>query len=264
MDANSAMRDRVVLITGASGGIGRVMAQRYAQAGAKLVLAARRQEELEQTAHLVVAAGSDVHLRVTDIRHERECEALVAEALDRFGRLDVLINNAAVPGRDQAVAEATLENWHDTIATNLLAPVVLTREALHQAMLPAASGNIQFFSSAAAKSVLPHKAHYAASKLALVPLAQTLAMEVGPVGIRVNTLVIGTVRGELVDGYAERVAAEEGVSADEVRARLAGSSALRRLVEPEEVADTSLWLASDASSAITGQDINVTAGGEKR
>jgi 3-hydroxybutyrate dehydrogenase len=80
----------------------------------------------------------------------------------------------------------------------------------------------------------------------------------------VNTLVIGTVRGELVDNYVARIAGEEGVGDDEVRARLAGNNALRRLVEPDEVADTSLWLASDASSSITGQDINVTAGGEKR
>ena len=256
--------DRVVLITGASGGIGRVLAQRYAQCGASLVLAARRRDELDETAHLVLDAGGKATVRVTDIRDEEQCRLLVRGAVEHFGRLDVLVNNAAVPGRDEAIVDATVENWNDTIATNLIAPMVLAREALRRAMIPASSGNIQFLSSAAAKSVHPRKAHYAAAKMGLIPLAQTLAIEVGPLGIRVNTLVIGGVAGELVDRYVARIAAEEGVSVDVVRTRMTAGTALKRLVQPEEVADVSLWLASDASAAITGQNINVTAGGEKR
>ena len=264
MSVLPSFRDRVVLITGASGGIGRVMAQRYAEAGAALVLAARRRPELEETARLVGGAGAEALVHVTDIRVEEECRLLVRTALDRFGRLDVLVNNAAVPGRDEAIADATLENWNDTLATNLIGPMLLSREALRQAMVPAASGNIQFLSSAAAKSVHPRKAHYAVAKMGLLPLAQTLAIEVGGLGIRVNTLVVGGVAGELIDGYIARRAGEEGVSPDVVRTRIASGAALQRLVRPEEVADVSLWLASDATSAITGQNINVTAGGEKR
>ena len=264
MSVLPSFRDRVVLITGASGGIGRVMAQRYAEAGASLVLAARRRPELEETARLVGGAGAEALVRVTDIRVEEECRLLVRAALDRFGRLDVLVNNAAVPGRDEAIADATLENWNDTLATNLIGPMLLSREALRQAMVPAASGNIQFLSSAAAKSVHPRKAHYAVAKMGLLPLAQTLAIEVGGLGIRVNTLVVGGVAGELIDGYIARIAGEEGVSPDVVRTRIASGAALQRLVRPEEVADVSLWLASEATSAITGQNINVTAGGEKR
>jgi NAD(P)-dependent dehydrogenase (short-subunit alcohol dehydrogenase family) len=256
--------DRVVLITGASGGIGRVLARRYAQCGASLVLAARRQHELEDTGRLVTDAGGKAMVRVTDIRVEDQCHLLVHDAVARFGRLDVLVNNAAVPGRDEAIVDATVENWHDTIATNLLAPMVLAREALRQAMVPAASGNIQFLSSAAAKAVHPRKAHYAVAKMGLLPLAQTLAIEVGPLGIRVNTLVVGGVAGELIDRYVTRIGDEEGVEPDVVRTRIAAGAALKRLVLPEEVADVSLWLASEASSAITGQNINVTAGGEKR
>lgn len=255
---------QVCVITGAGTGIGRVLASTYARAGATLVLAARRVELLEETAAAVRADGGTVTTTGCDIRREDDCRALIATALQTHGRVDVLLNNAAVPGADQAVAEMDLANWNDTIATNVTGPMLLSREALSQAMLPTSRGNIQFFSSAAAKSVLPRKAHYAVAKLGLIPLAQTLAMEVGAAGIRVNTLVIGTVAGELVDAWADRVAAAEGVDASSVLQRLADDAAMKRLVTAEEVASTSLWLASDAASAITGQNINVTAGAEKR
>jgi len=258
------LRGRVALITGAGTGIGRVLASRYAAAGADVALAARRRPLLEETAAMLAGSGTDALVRDTDIRDEGACRDLVAEVIGRFGRLDVLLNNAAVPGRDEPVAEMTLENWNDTLATNITAPMLLSREVLRQAMIPAEAGNIQFFSSAAAKSVLPRKSHYAVAKLGLIALAQTLAMEVGHLGIRVNTLVIGTVAGELVETYVSRLAAQEDSAPAEVLRRLTASSALGRLVQPEEVADVSLWLASDAASAITGQDINVTAGAEKR
>lgn len=259
-----SIRGSVCVITGAGTGIGRVLAERYADAGAVVVLAARRVELLDQAAATIRASGGRATVHRCDLRVEGDCEGLVSAVLAEHGRLDILLNNAAVPGRDQPVTEMDLANWNDTIATNVTGPMVLAREALRQAMVPAGRGNIQFFSSAAAKSVLPNKAHYAVAKLALLPLAQTLAMEVGPMGIRVNTLVIGTVAGDLVESWADRVAAEEGVGRPDVLGRLAQSAALRRLVTADEVAATSLWLASDAASAITGQDINVTAGAEKR
>lgn len=263
-DDSAHLSGQVALITGAGTGIGRVLARQYAVAGAAVVIAARRRDPLEETAALVEADGGTAHVIPGDLRSEDFCIRLVSETLDRFSRLDVLLNNAAVPGTDQVVAEMDLANWEDTIATNLTAPMLLSREALRQAMIPAGHGNIQLFSSAAAKSVVPRKAHYAAAKLGLIPFAQTLAMEVGEFGIRVNTLVIGTVAGELLEGYMARIAGDEGVGVDEIRSRFASGSALERFVEPEEVAATSLWLASDAASAITGQDINVTAGAEKR
>ncbi|OBK81658.1 SDR family oxidoreductase [Mycobacterium sp. 1164985.4] len=253
--------DTVALVTGASGGIGRVLARRYAELGARVALVARRSDELNATAAAVTEAGGEALVLVADIRDEKQCAEAVAETVARWGRLNVLVNNAAVPGTDQPVAEATVDNWNEVLATNLVAPMVLSREALRQAMIPARSGNIQFLSSAAARTVQPHKAHYAAAKLALSALGQTLALEVGTAGIRVNTLVVGTVEGQLVDNYLARRAAADGVSPDEVRRRLVASTKMGRLIRPDEVADVSIWLASDAASAITGQDINVTGGG---
>jgi NAD(P)-dependent dehydrogenase (short-subunit alcohol dehydrogenase family) len=254
------LRGRVAMITGASGGIGRVLARRYADCGAGVVLVGRRAEELARTATLVADGGGESLELVADIRAEDRCREVIDQALSHFGRLDVLVNNAAVPGQDQAVNEATVANWRDVLTTNLVAPMLLSREALQQTMITSGRGNIQFMSSAAARSVLPGKAHYAAAKLGLSALAQTLAVEVGTSGIRVNTIVIGAVAGELMDHYVARLAHEQHLAPEVVRGRVASANALARLVEPGEVADVSVWLASDAASAITGQDIFVTGG----
>lgn len=256
----SDLTGRVALITGASGGIGRVLGRRYARSGAKVALVARRPDELNVTAGAIADEGGEALVLVADIRDEHQCRDVIAATVSRWERLDVLVNNAAVPGVDQPVAEATTENWNDVLATDLVAPMVLSREALRQAMIPAKAGNIQFLSSAAARNVQPLKAHYAAAKLGLTALGQTLALEVGTIGIRVNTLVIGGVAGELFDNYVRRRAEAEGVSPADIRRRLVGRNKLGRLVQPDEVAEASIWLASDASSAITGQDLNVTGG----
>ena len=251
---------RAVLITGGGTGIGRALATTYAAAGARVVVAGRRLDPLAQTVEIVQQAGGTCHALTADVRREADCARLVDEALSRLGRLDVLVNNAGVPGTDMGVAEMTLENWNDTLATNLTGPMLLTREALRQAMIPAGAGNVQFCSSAAGMNVRPRKAHYAAAKLGLTALTQTLAHEVGRHGIRVNCLVIGLVAGELVERWIARMARETGRPPEAVRETLVASSPLRRAVEPDEVARLSLFLASDDASAITGQSIAVTGG----
>jgi NAD(P)-dependent dehydrogenase (short-subunit alcohol dehydrogenase family) len=262
--ADERFTDRVVLVTGAGTGIGRVLALSYAHAGAILVLAGRREALLEETAAAVRAAGATCLVQRADVAREEDCVALVARTRECFGRLDVLLNNAGLPGTDQPVAEMTLENWNHTIAVNVTGPMLLAREALRQVMISARAGNIQFFSSAAAKRVRARKAHYAVAKMGLIPLAQTLALEVGALGIRVNTLVIGLVAGDLVDSWIRRTADESGRAPDEIRAGIVADIPLKRAIDPQEIADLSLYLASDAASAITGQNINVTAGAEMR
>jgi NAD(P)-dependent dehydrogenase (short-subunit alcohol dehydrogenase family) len=255
---------RVALITGAGTGIGRILATAYAREGARVALGARRRELLDETAALVAKVGGEALVVRADVSREQDCREIVERTLERFGRLDVLINNAAVPGTDQAVVEMDLENWNRTIAIDLTGPMLMTREALRQAMIPARSGNVQFMSSAAAKKIRPRKAHYAVAKMGLIPLAQTLAHEVSQHGIRVNTLVIGLVAGELVDRWVERMAGETGRSPEDVRAGIVAEIPLRRPIEASEIADLSLFLASDSASAITGQNINITAGAEMR
>jgi len=255
---------QVVLVTGAGTGIGRVVAREYAREGARLAIGARRSALLEETASEVRDLGAECLIVPADVTREDDCAALVARTMDRWGRLDVLINNAAVPGTDMHVAEMTLDNWNTTIATNVTGPMLLAREALRRAMIPARRGNIQFFSSAAAKRIRPRKAHYAVAKMGLIPLTQTLALEVSEYGIRVNCLVIGLVAGDLVDRWVARIASERARPVDEVRQALLADIPMKRPVEPGEIAALSLYLASDAASAITGQNINVTNGAEMR
>jgi 3-hydroxybutyrate dehydrogenase len=127
-------------------------------------------------------------------------------------------------------------------------------------MVPAGRGNVQFLSSAAADNVRPRKAHYAVAKMGLVPLARTLAREVGGAGIRVNCLVVGLVAGDLVDHWVARMARESGRGEDDVRAGLTAGIPLGRALDADEITATSVFLATDAASAITGQTIRVTGG----
>lgn len=251
---------QVVMITGAGTGIGRVTALAYAQAGARLVLAGRRTALLEETAHTVVAAGSECVVQRADVTAPGDCAALVDRALAAFGRVDVLLNNAGAPGTDMPVAAMTLDNWNDTIAANLTGPMLLTRETLQRAMLPARRGNVQFCSSMAARNVRAGKAHYAVAKLGLVALTETLAREVSDHGIRVNCLMIGLVAGELVERWTARLAAESGKPEAAVRDALVADIPLKRALDPGEIAAVSIFLASEASSSLTGQTIRVAGG----
>ena len=255
---------KVVIVTGAGTGIGQATALGYAREGARVAMGARRVELLEETGKKIGALGGEWLALPCDVTRESDCIGLIERVVERFGRLDVLVNNAATPGTDMHVVDMTLENWNQTIATDLTGPMLLAREALRRAMLPARSGNIQFFSSAAAKKVIPRKAHYAVAKMGLIPLAQVLAHEVGPSGIRVNTIVIGGVAGDLVDRYLERLAGEGQGTVEQLRARMSVDTALKRMIDPAEIASLSVFLASDAASAITGQNINATAGSEMR
>lgn len=254
------LADQVVIVTGAGAGIGRSLALGYAREGAHVSIGARRPEPLEETAAAVRALGCECLVTPTDVTREAACARLVDQTLARFGRVDVLVNNAGAPGTDMPVAEMTRANWEETIATNLTGPMLLTREALRQAMLPAGRGNVQFVSSAAADNVRPHKAHYAVAKMGLVPLTRTLAREVGRQGIRVNCLVVGLVAGDLVDRWVARLAGESGRDEDTVRAGLVAGIPLGRALAADEITATSIFLATDAASAITGQAIRVTAG----
>ncbi len=249
-----------MIITGAGAGIGRDMALAFAREGARLAIAARRVALLEETADLAEQETGRRPLVIeTDVREEAQVDRMVDSAVAELGRLDIAISNAASPGVDLYLWEQTLENWNQTLATNLTGQFLVSRAALRH-LMPQRSGVIVLFSSTAAYEAFPRKSHYSASKFAALALTRTLAKESGPHGIRANCVVPGATATELLAGYFERIADERGIAAGEVEAELAAHAALGRIVAPREVTETGLFLCSDAGSGITGQAIRVCAG----
>ena len=251
---------KVAIITGAGTGIGRDMAIEFAKEGAKVTIAARRKELLEETADLAEQAGGLRPLVVQmDLTHEDQVEDMVQQTVAAFDQVDYMINNAAVPGKDLYVWEQTLQNWNDTFATNLTAKFLTSRACLKH-MMPRRSGVILTFSSTAALGPYPRKSHYTASKSGIFGFTRTLAQEVGPYGIRANCIIPGAINTELLQNYIKRIAGEQGRDPGELAKEMSSSSALQRQVEPREVTQTVMWLCSDDASAITGQMIRVCAG----
>jgi len=251
------LEGKVAIITGAGQGVGRVMAQMFSAEGAEVVLAGRREEALEQTASSIQGG---VLVVPTDITVEAEVVDLVAATVQRFGRVDVLMNNAAQPGKDLWIWEQTLENWNSTIAVDTTGAMLCMREVIRQSMLERRCGSIVNFSSTAGWTGMARKTHYTTAKAALRTLTKSVALEVGPYGIRVNCLVPGGISTELWVNWVKRQADEQGIDWEELAERRAQGTALRRISTPEEIALVGLFLASDESSAITGQSITADAG----
>jgi 3-oxoacyl-[acyl-carrier protein] reductase len=251
------LEGKVAIITGAGDGVGRVMAQLFAEEGAQLVLAARRKDKLDETASLIRQGTVVVP---TDITVEEDVIAMVAAAVDAFGRVDVLMNNAAQPGKDLYIWEQTLDNWNQTIAVDTTGAMLCMREVIRQSMLERRSGSIVNFSSTAGWTGMVRKTHYTTAKAALRTLTKSVALEVGPYGIRVNCLVPGGIMTDLYINWVKRMAGEQGIDWEELAARNAQATALRKTSTPEEIARVGLFLASDESSAITGQSITADAG----
>jgi NAD(P)-dependent dehydrogenase (short-subunit alcohol dehydrogenase family) len=249
---------KVAIITGASTGLGPVMAKLFVDQGARVLLAARREELVREAA---AACGDNAVAMRADVTDEDDVAAMVARAVETFGHVDVLCNNAAVPGTDLYVWEQTLENWNATIAVDVTAAMLCTREVLRQSMLERRSGVILNFSSTAAFAGMPRKTHYVTAKASLRAFTKTVALEVGPYGIRCNCVVPGGIDTELWQNWIRRTAAEEGVSYEAQRASQLSGVALRDISSPEDIANLALFLAGDESRTITGQSIPVDAGG---
>jgi 3-oxoacyl-[acyl-carrier protein] reductase len=252
--------DKVVIITGAGEGLGRTMAEMIAAEGGRVVLAGRRRPLLEETATRVEVAGGTALVQPTDVTDDAAVARLVAVTVERWGQVDVLLNNASQPGKDLHIWEQTLENWNATIAADLTGPMLLTREVARQSMMGRGRGAIVNFSSTASVDGMPRKSHYTVAKGGLRLLTKVTARELGPHGIRVNCVVPGGIATDLLQRYWERIAGERGTTADAIREKAERSTWLRKIAQPEETAAAALFLASDDASAITGQSLIVDAG----
>lgn len=253
------LKDKIAVITGGGQGLGRVIALACAREGADLVLASRSVEALQETRAEVESLGRQALVVPTDICYEDSVRNLAEQALARFGRVDILVNNTGITGPTAPLWEITPAEWEETFAVNVTGAYLCCRAFL-PAMIERRSGSILFISSMTGKRPLFGRSPYAAGKLALVGLARTLAWETGPYGIRVNVISPGPIEGERVERVIRNQAQAEGISEDEARRRFTSSSPLGRLVPPGDIADAVVFLASDKAASITGEDLNVSAG----
>src|SRR5579884_710976 len=253
------LQDKIAVVTGGGRGIGQAIALAFAREGAHLVLASRTQEALEETRSMIEALGRKALAVPTDIRQEESVRQLAEQTLQAFGRVDILVNNSGTIGPTAPLWEISLAEWQDTLDSNLTGAFLCCRAFL-PAMMEQRSGNIIFISSMTGKRPLYGRSPYAASKIGLVGLARTLAWEVGPYNIRVNVISPGPIEGKRIEMVIRKQAEVRGISVEEARQQFTASSPLGRLIPAQDVAEAAVYLGSDRSASITGEDLNVSAG----
>jgi len=244
------LRDRIAVVTGAGSGIGRAIAERFAQAGALVVAADLDPAAAEATAS---RAPDRIVSHQVDVREESSVRALMTATLDRFGRIDILVNNAGI-GTTKDLVETDLEEWENVFAVNVRGVFLCCKYAL-PSMLERRSGVIVNIGSVAGLIGIPKRAAYCASKGAVVTLTKQIAIAYVRHGIRCNCICPGTVDSP----WVERLVAQEP---DPVAARraLEARQPMGRLVKPEEVAAAALYLASDEAAAVTGSVFVIDGG----
>ncbi|MEI8056322.1 MAG: SDR family NAD(P)-dependent oxidoreductase [Actinomycetes bacterium] len=241
---------KTALVTGSSRGIGRAIAQTFAEAGADVALLARDAEQLAEVAAIVESFGQRVIVLPCDVMDPAAIDQAVATAISSLGHLDVVVNNAGGNSFSRPVVGMRFSGWERTFALNLDSAVHVLQAALPH-MLQRGSGSIINVSSLTALRGAPLMAHYAASKAALVSLTQSLAIETAAAGLRVNALLPGWVETDLTAFLRDD---------DSIGAPLIARVPMARWGGVEEIAAPALFLASDASSFMTGQTLVVDGG----
>jgi NAD(P)-dependent dehydrogenase (short-subunit alcohol dehydrogenase family) len=234
---------KVAIVTGASAGIGRATAKLFAAEGARVVVAARREVELETLVGEIVGEGGEAAFLAGDVRSEDFAKAVVALAVSRFGRLDIAFNNAGTLGEMGPSTKVSAAGWSDALATNLTSAFLGAKHQIPE-MVKQGGGSIIFTSTFVGYTfAFPGTAAYAASKSGLIGLTQALAAEYGPQNIRVNAVLPGAVDTQMYRDMNNTA---------ESQAFITNLHALKRVAKPEELARSVLYLASDDSSFVTG------------
>nr|WP_180218309.1 SDR family oxidoreductase [Streptomyces albus] len=262
------LADRTVVVSGVGAGLGHEVAAACVREGARVVLGARTEARLSACAEAVDPDGTRSAHRTADIRDEAQCEQLAALAVERFGGIDAVVHVAALDTVMGGLQDADLTEWQRVLDVNLLGTLRMTRACLPALKEAGARGDgsvvmIGTQSSVAAPTQV-RQAAYAASKGALVSAMYSLARELGPHGVRVNTVQPGWMWGPMVEGYVAWAAESEGTAPEQVRARLDARMALPRMAEDGDVAEAVAFFASARARGITGQCLLVNAGEHMR
>jgi 3-oxoacyl-[acyl-carrier protein] reductase len=241
------LTDKVALVTGASQGIGRNTALALAEAGAKVAVAARNEEKLAALVGEIVAAGGTALAVKMDVADAEQVKAGFKQVVEKFGRLDILVNNAAIT-RDGLQMRMKIDDWETVLRTNLTGAHLCIQQAL-TTMMRARAGRIINISSVVAQSGNAGQANYVAAKAGLIGLTKAIAIEMASRNITVNAVAPGFVETPMTDVLPDRVK-------EELKTRIP----LGRMGSPREVAAAIVFLASDEAGYITGHVLNVNGG----
>lgn len=252
------LTDKVVVISGVGPALGTTLARRCAEEGADLVLAARTVERLEDIAGQVRGLGRRALAVGTDITDDQQVADLVSASMAEFGKVDVLINNAFRVPSMKPFADTSFEHIRETVELTVLGALRLI-----QGFTPALTeteGSVVNVNSMVVRHSDPKQGAYKLAKSALLAMSQSLASELGGAGIRVNSVLPGYIWGGTLQGYFQHQATKYGTTVEQIYQAAAANSDLKKLPTEDEVASAILFMASDLSSGITGQTLDVNCG----
>jgi NAD(P)-dependent dehydrogenase (short-subunit alcohol dehydrogenase family) len=244
------MASAVVLITGALTGIGRATASAFARAGSRVIVSGRRDEAGQDLVKELRAFGTEAEFVRADVRHEEDVRGLIDGTLERFGRLDVAVNNAGTEGHPGPLTDQSAESYAATFDTNVLGTILSLKHEL-RVMTAQGSGSIVNLSSTMGSRGSAGASMYVASKHAVEGLTKSAALEGAGYGVRVNAVAPGPIETEMLARFA---------GSAERKAAMAQNVPLKRLGRPEEIADVIVFLASEKAAFLTGQIVAVNGG----
>ncbi|MEX0665894.1 MAG: SDR family oxidoreductase [Acidimicrobiia bacterium] len=253
------LEGKVCIVSGVGPGLGKEISLAFAREGADVVLGARTESYLLEVQGEVGRLGQRAVSVPTDITDTEQCQRLVETATSELGKLDVLVHNAFAPDVFQPFESVDLDAWRRIMEVNLFGSLNLTHAAI-PVMKSQGSGSIVFVNSMIQRKVLPLQGGYATSKGALITAAQVLAKELGAHGIRVNSIVPGWMWGPSVEMYFSMMEKQTGKSPQDSYDEIASQIPLREIPPDEDCANAAVFFASDMSSVITGQALDVNGG----
>jgi NAD(P)-dependent dehydrogenase (short-subunit alcohol dehydrogenase family) len=254
------LKDKIAIVTGGAKNIGRAISLKLAEEGATVVAASSTVTTgSDPIVDELRAFGGDADSFRMDIARPQEVRDMIGYVFDRYGKIDILVNNSGIAGPTSKLVDLGLDDWLRVFDINLNGLLVCCQETLKH-MIPARSGSIINISSEGGKSGYPLRGPYSVSKRAVIALTDVLAIEVGEYGIRVNTISPGRTQGPRVDHVIRATSEATGRTPEEVLAGMTMDVSLRRFVDASEVAAGVVFLASDDASAITGENLSISAG----
>jgi 3-hydroxybutyrate dehydrogenase len=252
------LEGKTAIVTGGGRGIGEAIAMALGKEGCSVAVAGRTASHLERVAAQIQKLGRESLAVACDVSDPASVAELFRKVHERWGKLDILVNNAG-ESHSELLSRLSLETWNRMLAINLTGTFLCSQEAL-RLMLPRRSGRIINIASTAAKIGFRYAGAYAAAKHGVLGLTRSMALETATSGITVNAVCPGWVETEMVERAVQTMTAKTTMSAEKVRDYLAGESPQKRIIQPEEIAFATVWLACDEARGINGQAINVCGG----